>query len=81
MKSSEIKIQQKIPQQVFEYWLEILIMYKQSNRDEDVYLSERCLNKAVKWFQSSPEIQELMSNKELVNKLKKQVDSEMVQSE
>ena len=50
-------------QERFEYLINILIMYKQENRDKDVYLTEKCANEAVKYYQ------EKMSP--LLNNLKK----------
>ena len=35
----------------FEKMIELLIMYKQANPIEEVYLSEKCINDSIKWFQ------------------------------
>tara|TARA_Y100000996_G_C22287281_1_gene546573 strand:- start:218 stop:382 length:165 start_codon:yes stop_codon:yes gene_type:complete len=35
----------------FEKIIEILIMYKRENLSKDVYLSEKCTNEAIKWYQ------------------------------
>lgn len=35
----------------FEHTIELLIMYKQQNPLEEVYLSEKCISKALKWYQ------------------------------
>jgi hypothetical protein len=50
-------------QERFEYLINLLIIYKQENRDKDVYLTEKCANEAVKYYQ------EKMSP--LLNNLKK----------
>ena len=76
MKSVAIKQNRQIPQQMFEYWIEILIMYKRSNPEIDVYLSEKYIQKAIKWFQKSPEIQKMMQNENLMNMLKNKVTNE-----
>ena len=48
----------------FEYLINILIMYKQENRDKDVYLTEKCANEAVKYYQEkmSPLLNNLKIN-------------------
>mgnify|MGYP001271872480 FL=1 len=55
--------QERMVQERFEQLINILIMYKQENRDKDVYLTEKCTNEAVKFYQ------EKMSP--LLNNLKK----------
>jgi len=37
-------------QLAFEKKIELLIIYKQMHKDEDVYLNEISINKAVQWF-------------------------------
>ena len=37
-------------QKQFEQQLELLIIYKQSNQNKDVYLTETSLNDAMKWY-------------------------------
>lgn len=76
MKSVAVKQNRQIPQQMFEYWIEILIMYKRSNPEKDVYLSEKDLHKAIKWFQNSPEIQQMMQNEQFMNMVKEQAANE-----
>lgn len=49
-KSKTISIQGQIPQQVFNQWIDVLIMFKQSNPDKDVYLSKNSLNEAIEWY-------------------------------
>ena len=45
--------QERLIQLRFEKMIDLLIMYKQSNPTKDVYLSEKCINDAVKWFQKN----------------------------
>jgi hypothetical protein len=40
----------KKEQEIFEHKIELLIMYKQSHLNEEVYLNEECLNKAIYWI-------------------------------
>lgn len=42
---------EEIIQLKFEHTIELLIMYKQQNPSHDVYLSEKCISKALKWYQ------------------------------
>ena len=39
-------------QKAFEEHIELLINYKKFHPNEDVYINERCMKKAVKWYQS-----------------------------
>ena len=41
---------EKHMQLAFEKKIEILILYKQMNKNEDVYINEESINKAIKWF-------------------------------
>ena len=43
--------QERMVQERFEQLINILIIYKQENRDKDVYLTEKCANEAVKYYQ------------------------------
>ena len=45
--------QERMIQERFEQLVEVLIMYKQGNKEEDVFLSERSINEALKWFQGN----------------------------
>tara|TARA_Y100000817_G_C16803208_1_gene520668 strand:- start:407 stop:622 length:216 start_codon:yes stop_codon:yes gene_type:complete len=45
--------QERMVQERFEQIINILILYKQENRDKTVYLSEKSMNEALQWFQSS----------------------------
>tara|TARA_B100000945_G_C20386343_1_gene599929 strand:- start:398 stop:613 length:216 start_codon:yes stop_codon:yes gene_type:complete len=47
--SSMTKIEKQI-QKKFESTIELLVLYKQSNPKEEVYLSEEYINKALQWF-------------------------------
>lgn len=42
---------EEIIQLKFEHTIELLIMYKQQNPLKEVYLSEKCISKALKWYQ------------------------------
>lgn len=42
-----------IQQNRFEQLINIMIMYKQQNPNIDVYLTERNITKAIKWYQSN----------------------------
>ena len=42
---------EEIIQLKFEHTIELLIMYKQQNPLKAVYLSEKCISKALKWYQ------------------------------
>lgn len=39
-------------QKAFEEHIELLINYKKFHPKESVYINERCMKKAVKWYQS-----------------------------
>jgi hypothetical protein len=43
--------QERMVQERFEQLINILIIYKQENRDKDVYLTEKYANEAVKYYQ------------------------------
>ena len=43
--------QERLIQERFEQMINILIFYKQENKDLDVYLSEKCVNDAVNFYQ------------------------------
>ena len=43
--------QERMVQDRFEQMINILIFYKQENKDLDVYLSEKCVNDAVNFYQ------------------------------
>jgi|TARA_Y100000389_G_C17397706_1_gene483542 hypothetical protein len=43
--------QERLIQERFEQMINILIFYKQENKDIDVYLSEKCVNHAIKYYQ------------------------------
>ena len=45
--------QERMVQERFEQILNILILYKQENREKTVHLSEKSMNEALLWFQSS----------------------------
>ena len=53
------KVEQVIPQEQFERILTLLISYKQQNPKKDVYLTDRCVKEAVKWYSSN--FKEIMS--------------------
>ena len=40
-------------QMKFEQTINLLIMYKQQNPNIDVYLTEKNITKAIKWYQSN----------------------------
>ena len=42
-----------IQQNRFEQLINIMILYKQQNPNIDVYLTERNITKAIKWYQSN----------------------------
>ena len=42
-----------IQQNRFEQLINIMIMYKQQNPNIDVYLTEKNITKAIKWYQSN----------------------------
>ena len=43
--------QERLIQERFEQMINILIFYKQENKDINVYLSEKCVNDAIKYYQ------------------------------
>ena len=45
--------QERMIQERFEQLINVLIMYKQEKKDTDVFLSEKSINEAVKWFQGN----------------------------
>ena len=45
--------QELIQQNRFEQLINIMIMYKQQNPNIDVYLTEKNITKAIKWYQSN----------------------------
>ena len=45
--------QELIQQNRFEQLINIMIMYKQQNPKIDVYLTEKNITKAIKWYQSN----------------------------
>jgi hypothetical protein len=53
MEKSLMSKQEKMIQEKFERMIDILILYKQTNKDEDVFLSEKSINKAIQWFQKN----------------------------
>ena len=44
--------QERMIQERFEQLINILILYKQENKEKDVFLSEKCVNEAVKYYQT-----------------------------
>lgn len=55
MEKSLMNKHERMIQERFEKIIEILILYKQANNDKDVYLSEKGMNEAIKWFQTNIE--------------------------
>tara|TARA_B100001094_G_C18112729_1_gene762165 strand:- start:677 stop:892 length:216 start_codon:yes stop_codon:yes gene_type:complete len=45
--------QERMIQERFEQLINVLIMFKQEHRDKDVFLSEKSINEALKWFQGN----------------------------
>ena len=45
--------QERMIQERFEQLINIMIMYKQQNPNIDVYLTEKNITKAIKWYQSN----------------------------
>ena len=45
--------QELIQQNRFEQLINIMIMYKQHNPNIDVYLTDKNITKAIKWYQSN----------------------------
>jgi hypothetical protein len=50
---NEMPKQERMIQERFEQLIEVLVMYKQEHREKDVYLSEKSINEALKWFQGN----------------------------
>ena len=44
--------QERMIEERFEQLINILILYKQENKEKDVFLSEKCVNEAVKYYQT-----------------------------
>ena len=42
--------QERMVQERFEQIINILILYKQENRDKTIYLSEKCMGEAISWY-------------------------------
>lgn len=53
MKSKQVK--QDVPQDVFNQWIDLLIMYKRNNLDKNVTISMKSLNDAMEWFNTMKE--------------------------
>jgi hypothetical protein len=63
MEKSLMTKHERMIQDRFEKIIEILILYKQANNDKDVYLSEKSMNEAIKWFQTNiEEVSKLVSS-------------------
>ena len=45
--------QERLVQERFEQLINVLIMFKQENREKDVSLSEKSINEALQWFQGN----------------------------
>ena len=45
--------QEELNQTRFEHIINLLIMYKQENKEKDVSLSERSMKEALQWFQGN----------------------------
>jgi len=45
--------QERMVQERFEQLINVLVMFKQEYRDKDIYLSEKSINEALKWFQGN----------------------------
>ena len=43
-----------VPQEVFEQWIDMLIMFKQSNPDKTVFLTKESLEEAFVWYNKMP---------------------------
>jgi hypothetical protein len=50
---NEMPKQERMIQERFEQLIEVLVMYKQENREEDVYLTDKSINEALQWFQGN----------------------------
>lgn len=44
---------ERMIQERFEQLINVLTMFKQEHRDKEVYLSEKSINEALKWFQGN----------------------------
>ena len=44
---------ERMVQERFEQLINVLIMFKQENRDKEVSLSEKSINEALQWFQGN----------------------------
>ena len=51
---------ERMIQERFEQLINVLVMYKQEHQGNDVFLSEKSINEAVKWFQGN--LASLVSN-------------------
>ena len=45
--------QERLILERFEQLINVLIMFKQENREKDVSLSEKSINEALQWFQGN----------------------------
>ena len=45
--------QERMVQERFEQLINVLIMFKQEHRDKDVFLSDKSINEALRWFQGN----------------------------
>jgi hypothetical protein len=50
---NEMPKQERMIQERFEQLIEVLVMYKQENREKDVYLTDKSINEALQWFQGN----------------------------
>ena len=46
---------EKIPQEQFEHIIDLLIMYKQMNRNKEVYLNENSIKEAILYIKKNSE--------------------------
>lgn len=44
---------ERMIQERFEKMIEILILYKQENKNKDIFLSDKCVSEAINWFQKN----------------------------
>ena len=49
-KTSKMSKMSNVPSEVFEQWIDILIMFKQSNPDKTVFLTKESLEEALVWY-------------------------------
>ena len=68
VKNSDIKIQEQLQKQ-FEQHIELMITYKKSHLEEDVYLNQESLNKVLKWYNNI--VKDI--SPELINKCKEEL--------